>query len=92
METCQTFSGSWGYYRDENSWKTDHKLLDLLITSTANGGNLILNVGADCLAGNLTTGRRVRWTVFPCGCMPTARLFIIVLMRRRSSRRRRIRV
>jgi alpha-L-fucosidase len=44
-ETCQTFSGSWGYYRDENSWKTDHKLLDLLITSTANGGNLILNVG-----------------------------------------------
>jgi len=44
-ETCQTFSGSWGYYRDENTWKTDHKLLDLLITSTANGGNLILNVG-----------------------------------------------
>jgi alpha-L-fucosidase len=44
-ETCQTFSGSWGYYRDENSWKTNRQLLDLLITSTANGGNLILNVG-----------------------------------------------
>jgi alpha-L-fucosidase len=44
-ETCQTFSGSWGYYRDENTWKTDSQLLDLLITSTANGGNLILNVG-----------------------------------------------
>jgi alpha-L-fucosidase len=44
-ETCQTFSGSWGYYRDENSWKTDRQLLDLLITSTSNGGNLILNVG-----------------------------------------------
>jgi len=44
-ETCQTFSGSWGYYRDENSWKTQRQLLDLLITSTANGGNLILNVG-----------------------------------------------
>jgi len=44
-ETCQTFSGSWGYYRDENSWKNDHQLLDLLITSVANGGNLILNVG-----------------------------------------------
>jgi len=44
-ETCQTFSGSWGYYRDENSWKTHRQLLDLLITSTANGGNLILNVG-----------------------------------------------
>lgn len=45
FETCQTFSGSWGYYRDENTWKTQRQLLDLLITSTANGGNLILNVG-----------------------------------------------
>lgn len=44
-ETCQTFSGSWGYYRDEMTWKTHRQLLDLLITSTANGGNLILNVG-----------------------------------------------
>src|SRR3569833_938880 len=44
-ETCQTFSGSWGYYRDENTWKTHHQLLELLITSVANGGNLILNVG-----------------------------------------------
>jgi len=44
-ETCQTFSGSWGYYRDQDSWKTHRQLLDLLITSTSNGGNLILNVG-----------------------------------------------
>lgn len=44
-ETCQTFSGSWGYYRDEDSWKTHRQLLDLLISSTSNGGNLILNVG-----------------------------------------------
>ena len=44
-ETCQTFSGSWGYYRDENKWKTHRQLLDLLITSVSNGGNLILNVG-----------------------------------------------
>lgn len=44
-ETCQTFSGSWGYYRDENTWKTHRQLLDLLITSVANGGNLLLNVG-----------------------------------------------
>lgn len=44
-ETCQTFSGSWGYYRDETSWKTHRQLLDLLITSVSNGGNLILNVG-----------------------------------------------
>jgi alpha-L-fucosidase len=44
-ETCQTFSGSWGYYRDETSWKSHRQLLNLLITSVANGGNLILNVG-----------------------------------------------
>lgn len=44
-ETCQTFSGSWGYHRDETTWKTHRQLLDLLITSVANGGNLLLNVG-----------------------------------------------
>jgi len=44
-ETCQTFSGSWGYFRDQNNWKTNKQLLDLLITSVSNGGNLILNVG-----------------------------------------------
>jgi len=44
-ETCQTFSGSWGYHRDENTWKNNRTLLDLLITSVANGGNLLLNVG-----------------------------------------------
>ena len=44
-ETCQTFSGSWGYYRDETTWKSHRQLLNLLITSVANGGNLILNVG-----------------------------------------------
>ncbi|NLR78094.1 alpha-L-fucosidase [Chitinophaga eiseniae] len=44
-ETCQTFSGSWGYYRDENSWKSTHQLLELLIGSVSRGGNLILNVG-----------------------------------------------
>jgi alpha-L-fucosidase len=44
-ETCQTFSGSWGYYRDEKTWKTNRQLLTLLITSVSNGGNLILNVG-----------------------------------------------
>lgn len=45
FETCQTFSGSWGYYRDENTWKTNQELLTLLITSVSKSGNLILNVG-----------------------------------------------
>jgi len=44
-ETCQTFSGSWGYYRDENTWKDTKQLLVLLIESVSKGGNLLLNVG-----------------------------------------------
>ena len=44
-ETCQTFSGSWGYYRDETTWKSTHQLLELLIESVSKGGNLLLNVG-----------------------------------------------
>ena len=44
-ETCQTFSGSWGYYRDEATWKDTRQLLTLLIETVSKGGNLILNVG-----------------------------------------------
>ena len=44
-ETCQTFSGSWGYFRDENTWKSTKQLLILLIESVSKGGNLLLNVG-----------------------------------------------
>ena len=44
-ETCQTFSGSWGYYRDEMTWKDTKQLLGLLIESVSKGGNLLLNVG-----------------------------------------------
>jgi alpha-L-fucosidase len=44
-ETCQTFSGSWGYYRDETSWKSPAQLIELLIDSVSKGGNLLMNVG-----------------------------------------------
>jgi alpha-L-fucosidase len=44
-ETCQTFSGSWGYFRDETSWKSPAQLIELLIESVSKGGNLLLNVG-----------------------------------------------
>lgn len=44
-ETCQTFSGSWGYYRDEATWKNTDQLLTLLIESVSKGGNLLMNVG-----------------------------------------------
>lgn len=44
-EACHTFSGSWGYFRDEMSWKKPRMLLELLINSVSCGGNLIMNVG-----------------------------------------------
>jgi len=44
-EGCHTFSGSWGYYRDEESWKSVEQLLIMLIDSVSLGGNLLLNVG-----------------------------------------------
>ena len=44
-ETCQTFSGSWGYHRDENTWKSLPQLIELLADTVSKGGNLILNVG-----------------------------------------------
>lgn len=44
-EACQTFSGSWGYHRDETSWKSPEILVRMLINTVACGGNLLLNVG-----------------------------------------------
>ena len=44
-ELCQTFSGSWGYHREERSWKTPHQIIDILVSCVSHGGNLILNVG-----------------------------------------------
>ncbi|MGQ9732439.1 MAG: alpha-L-fucosidase [Candidatus Zipacnadales bacterium] len=44
-ETCQTFSGSWGYYRDEYTWKSVEQLVKMLIDTVSKGGNLLLNVG-----------------------------------------------
>lgn len=44
-ETCQTFSGSWGYHRDEASWKSVEQLIRMLIDTVSKGGNLLLNVG-----------------------------------------------
>ncbi len=44
-EACQTFSGSWGYHRDEESWKSLEQLIQMLIDTVSKGGNLLLNVG-----------------------------------------------
>ena len=44
-EVCQTFSGSWGYHRDEQTWKSPELLIRMLINTVSCGGNLLLNVG-----------------------------------------------
>ncbi len=44
-EACQTFSGSWGYHRDEATWKSPEQLIQMLVNTVAMGGNLLMNVG-----------------------------------------------
>lgn len=44
-EACQTFSGSWGYHRDEATWKNPEMLIRMLINTVSLGGNLLMNVG-----------------------------------------------
>lgn len=44
-EGCQTFSGSWGYHRDEQTWKSPKQCIDMLINHVCRNGNLLMNVG-----------------------------------------------
>lgn len=44
-EGCHTFSGSWGYFRDEFTWKSTSMLIQMLIDHVSKGGNLLMNVG-----------------------------------------------
>jgi alpha-L-fucosidase len=44
-EACQTFSGSWGYHRDEMTWKSVDQVLRMLIDGVSKGGNMLMNVG-----------------------------------------------
>jgi alpha-L-fucosidase len=44
-EACQTFSNSWGYHRDELTWKPVDTLLRMLIDGVSKNGNMLLNVG-----------------------------------------------
>ena len=80
-ETCQTFSGSWGYHRDEASWKSVGQLIRMLVTTVSRGGNLLLNVGPtargefdaralDCLAGMGEWMRRHGRSIYGCTQAP----------------------
>ena len=44
-EGCQTFSGSWGYHRDETTWKSPAQCIEMLVNHVSRNGNLLMNVG-----------------------------------------------
>ena len=80
-ETCQTLSGSWGYHRDEATWRTPDELIRTLIDCVAKGGNLLLNVGPTgrgefdaravaCLEGIGAWMRRHGRSIYGCTAAP----------------------
>ena len=80
-EACQTLSGSWGYHRDEASWKSVEQLLHMLIDGVSKGGNLLLNVGPtgrgefdqralDCLRGMGDWMKRHSRAIYGCTQAP----------------------
>ncbi|TLS51650.1 alpha-L-fucosidase [Paenibacillus antri] len=82
-EACHTFSGSWGYYRDEETWKSVDQLVKMLIDTVAKGGNLLLNVGptgrgefderaVDRLKGIGAWMRRHNRSIYGCTAAPDA--------------------
>jgi alpha-L-fucosidase len=44
-ETCMTMRLNWGYDRNDENWKSDKMLLDMIVLTAARGANMILNVG-----------------------------------------------
>jgi alpha-L-fucosidase len=44
-EACQTINGSWGYYRDNTTFKTPEMLVRMLVDGVSKGGNLLFNIG-----------------------------------------------
>ena len=45
-EACMTFNGSWGWQKTPpEDWHSARKVIEMLRICTANGGNLLLNIG-----------------------------------------------
>lgn len=80
-EACQTMSGSWGYHRDESSWRSVDQLVHTLIDNVSKGGNFLLNVGPtgrgefderalSCLAGIGEWMKRHSRSIYGCTQAP----------------------
>jgi alpha-L-fucosidase len=44
-EACMTFNGSWGYMPISPDWRSTREVINMLNTTAAGGGNLLLNIG-----------------------------------------------
>ena len=80
-EGCQTFSGSWGYHRDETSWKSVEMCIQMLVNHVSRNGNLLMNVGPtsrgyidrralDRLAGYAEWMKYNSRSIYGCGQAP----------------------
>ncbi|QPH37929.1 alpha-L-fucosidase [Pedobacter endophyticus] len=45
LETCETISNSWGYNLSDTTYKSEKKLINMLVRAASLGSNLLLNVG-----------------------------------------------
>lgn len=80
-EGCQTFSGSWGYHRNETSWKSVEMCIQMLVNHVSRNGNLLMNVGPtsrgyidqralDRLAGYAEWMKYNSRSIYGCGAAP----------------------
>lgn len=44
-EACMTLNGNWGYHAGDHDWKSPKAVIEMLLTTAAGAGNLLLNVG-----------------------------------------------
>jgi alpha-L-fucosidase len=44
-ETCMTMNGTWGFKKNDHSWKSTETLIRNLVDIASKGGNYLLNVG-----------------------------------------------
>ncbi|MGI5924738.1 MAG: alpha-L-fucosidase [Lentisphaeria bacterium] len=80
-EGCQTLSGSWGYHRDEATWKSVKMCIEMLVNHVSRGGNLLMNIGPtsrgyfdqrakDRLAGYAAWMKVHSRSIYGCGQAP----------------------
>jgi alpha-L-fucosidase len=45
LETCETMNGSWGYNKNDSSYKSVNQVIQLLVGSAGRNANFLLNIG-----------------------------------------------